>query len=89
VKDDTSGLIDNIDKVHTTEMGLTRIARNLGLIETNIVSWCKNRILDSRCLITRKGKNWYAHTDGCVITVNAHSFTIITAHRVKNNKKHR
>lgn len=31
--------------------------------------------------IERHGKNWYVHTDGCVITVNASSYTIITCHR--------
>ena len=30
-----------------------------------------------------KGKNWYVCIDGCVITVNAGSYTIITAHREK------
>ena len=28
--------------------------------------------------------SWYIKIDGCVITVNAYSFTIITAHKVKN-----
>ena len=37
--------------------------------------------------ITRKGKNWYITVEGCIITVNAHSFTIITAHKEKNNKE--
>ena len=29
----------------------------------------------------RFNQNWYAKTEGCEITVNAHSYTIITAHR--------
>ena len=30
--------------------------------------------------ISRKGKNYYIEADGCIITVNASSYTIITAH---------
>ena len=33
--------------------------------------------------IVRTGKNWYILTGRCKITVNAHSYTIITAHRVE------
>ena len=33
--------------------------------------------------IVRSGKNWYVSVKGAVITVNAHSCTIITAHRAK------
>lgn len=33
--------------------------------------------------IFRKGKNWYIKTDGCTITVNAYSYTVITAHGEK------
>ncbi len=74
-------LIGNIDKVHTTEMGLDRIKRNLGLGDIDVVEWCKERILDNDSIIEKQGKNWYVHIDGCVITVNASSYTIITCHK--------
>ncbi|MBQ6967102.1 MAG: DUF3781 domain-containing protein [Lachnospiraceae bacterium] len=74
-------LIDNIDKVHTTEMGVDRIRKNLGLDNVDVVEWCKTKILDRNADITRQGKNWYVRIDGCVITVNASSYTIITAHK--------
>ncbi len=74
-------LIENIDKVHTTEMGIDRIRRNLGLSDIDVVVWCKERILDEKSIKERKGKNWYVHIDGCVITVNAGSYTIITCHK--------
>ena len=45
-------LFDNIDRIHTTDMGVDRIKRNLSL-------------------------------EGCIITVNASSYTIITAHKEK------
>jgi len=35
-------LIDNIDKIHTTELGIERIKRNLHLDTDNIVEYCKN-----------------------------------------------
>ena len=34
-------------------------------------------------LIIRKGKNWYVSIDDIIITVNAYSYTIITAHKEK------
>lgn len=74
-------LVENIDKVHTTDMGAERIRRNLGLGEIDVVTWCKEEILKTDAAIERHGKNWYVHIDGCVITVNASSYTIITCHK--------
>ena len=74
-------LTDNIDKIHTTIMGKERIRKNLELGDVDVVDYCKTKIMDNNALITRKGKNWYVNTDGCMITVNAHSYTIITAHK--------
>ncbi len=76
-------LIENIDRVHTTEKGLDRIKNNIGMSEIDVVSWCKEKILNKNAFTERKGKNWYVHVDGCVITVNANSYTIITCHREK------
>ena len=73
-------LIENLDRVHTTDMGVDRIRRNLGLSDIDVVAWCKGRILDPNAVIERQGKNWYVHIDGCVITVNASSYTIITCY---------
>lgn len=76
-------LIANLDKLHTTEMGIVRIKRNLALQTENVVEWCKERITSQNAVITKRGKNWYVEADDCVITVNAHSYTIITAHIAK------
>lgn len=78
-----SELITNIDKLQTTELGIMRIKRNLSLEIEDVVQWCKFKIKDENASITRKGKNWYIAIDNIVITVNAYSFTIITAHRIK------
>lgn len=73
----------NLDKLHTTEMGIDRIKKNIGLEVEDAVLWCRKKIETSNCQVVRKGKNWYAKTDEYIITVNAHSYTIITAHKTK------
>jgi len=74
---------ENIHKIHTTELGIVRIKRNLDLETDDVVNWCKQKIEQADQII-RKGKNWYVYVDDLVITINAHSYTIITAH---NNQK--
>ncbi len=76
-------LIDNIDKLHTTKMGIDRIKKNLKLDTDAVVEYCKNKILDKNCNIYKQGKNWYCEIDNIKITVNSHSYTIITAHMLK------
>ena len=73
-------LLMNIDKIHTTEMGIDRIKKNLKLDFNNVVDYCKNKILDKNCIIYKQGKNWYCEIDNIKITINANSYTIITAH---------
>jgi len=58
-------------------MGVGRIKRNLKLNTDDVVGYC---IKDKNAKISRKGKNYYVEADGCIITVNASSYTIITAH---------
>lgn len=74
-------LLRNLDKIHTTPMGADRIGRNLKLTDTDVVKYCKETISSADCKITRNGKNWYCKANGITITVNAQSYTIITAHR--------
>lgn len=75
-------LILNIDKVHTTKMGIDRIKRNLK-IDADVVLYCKNKILNKNSYIYKEGKNWYCEVDNIRITVNSYSYTIITAHIIK------
>ncbi len=72
-------LLENIDKIHTTDLGIIRIKKNLN-INSDPVTYCKNKILDKRCNIYKKGKNFYCEIDNIVITINSYSYTIITAH---------
>ena len=74
-----NNLLENLDKLHTTELGVVRIKRNLSLDTENVVEWCRNKINSDNAVITKTGKNWYIDIDTCIITVNAHSYTIITA----------
>ncbi len=77
-------LIENLDKLHTTELGIGRIKKNLSLDVDDVVKWCSNKIQESNAFIIRRGKNWYIDIDYHQITVNAYSYTIITAHKIKS-----
>jgi len=74
--------MEDIEKIHTTPLGIMRIKRNLELDTDDIVSWCKKEIKKSKSKI-KKGKNWYIYSENSIITINASSYTIITAHKNK------
>ena len=74
-------LLENIDKIHTTEMGIGRIQRNLGINEEP-VSYCISKLKQDNSEVVKEGKNYYVNVDDCKITINSGSFTIITAHKV-------
>ena len=76
-------LLNNLDKGHTTEMGVGRIKRNIEVDVDDIVAYCIDKIKQENAVIERKGKNYYVSVDGIIITVNASSYTIITAHKEK------
>ena len=76
-------LLTHLDQLHTTELGVSRIKRNLSLDTNDVVNWCKIKTSSPDAVIKRNGKNWYVTIDDCTITINAHSFTIITAHKEK------
>ena len=78
----TENLLNNLEKLHTTELGVKRIKTNLQLDTDDVVEYCKSVILKKGCNIYRKGKNWYCEYDNIRITVNYHSYTIITAHKI-------
>jgi hypothetical protein len=75
-------LIDSLDKIHTTKLGEERIRNNTGLGNRDVLDWCKSLIVTKDSAISRRGKNWYIEAGPFLITVNASSYTIITAHRV-------
>ena len=73
-------LLENIDKIHTTEMGVGRIQKNLG-IDDEPVGYCISKLKQDNSVVTKEGKNYYVNVDDCKITINSSSFTIITAHK--------
>lgn len=80
-------LIKNLNKLHTTELGAERIKRNLSLKTDCVVEWCREKINSANAVIERNGKNWYVNVDHLILTVNANSYTIITAHQEKKKGK--
>ena len=60
---DKTTLLNNIDKIHTTEMGAGRIQKNLG-IDDEPVSYCISKIKKEYSKVIKKGKNYYVETDG-------------------------
>ena len=78
----TNDLIENINKIHSTELGIIRLKRNLELKTNDIINYCKKFIKEADN-INKKEKNWYVYKEDCIITINANSYTIITAHRIK------
>ena len=47
-------LLSNIDKIHTTEMGIDRIKKNLKLDINDVVEYCKNKILEKIVIYLNK-----------------------------------
>jgi len=75
-------LLTNIDKIHTTELGIMRIKKNIELQTDDVVHWCKRKTKNADKII-KKGKNWHVYAGDNIITINAKSYTIITAHKMK------
>ncbi|MCL2576189.1 MAG: DUF3781 domain-containing protein [Defluviitaleaceae bacterium] len=75
-------LLDNLDKIRSTELGVVRVKKNLNLDDIDIIAWCKDKVCNADNII-KQGKNWYVYADNAIITINGSSFTIITAHKTK------
>ena len=71
--------------LHTTDAGVIRIKRNLGLAPSDdVMDWVRIAISNApNDKIMRRGKNIYVNGQNFTITINAHSNTVITAHRNK------
>jgi intein-encoded DNA endonuclease-like protein len=79
-----NNLLTNVDKLHTTELGVIRIKKNLELKTDDVVNWCKKKTKNADEIV-KNGKNWYVYAGDNVITINAKSYTIITAHKMIKN----
>ena len=77
-------LLNNLDQLHSTEAGIKRLKKNLDIEDGDVIQWCADKIRSKDAMITRTGKNWYINSEHCTITVNASTYTIITAHKDRN-----
>ena len=75
-------LSENIDKIHTTKLGINRIKNNLHL-DGDVIDYCKKIILNKDTVIYKNGKNYYCEFNNIRLTINSYSYTIITAHLIK------
>lgn len=76
--------IQSIQKsLHTTSLGEVRIKKNLGLECVKVIEFCKSLIQNEKCNVYKQGKNYYFELDNIKLTVNAKSFTVITAHKIR------
>lgn len=80
-----NNLLDNINKLHTRELGHQRIQNNIKLEYDDVIEYCKEVLLNKKCIINLKGKNWYVLHTYIMITINAYSFTMINEHKNYNN----
>ena len=81
--EDKDILQEHIWLLHTTVLGENRIRKNLKTDAADVVAYCRDKVLDRDCRIYRRGKNWYCELENIKITINANSYTIITAHIMK------
>ena len=66
---DKEKLLSNIDKIHTTSMGIDRIKKNLNINVEDVVCFCKNKILDKN-FVCRQGEiDIIALKDGEIIFI--------------------
>lgn len=85
-KVDSQILLQNIEKIHTTDMGVDRIKKNLKIKEDPL-EFCK-KIIKVSSMIYKKGKNYYVEYGDIRITINSYTYTIITAHRIKKGNEY-
>ena len=75
-------LLANLNKIHTTELGVARIRKNLNLDTDDVVAFCKKKITAANCFVYKQGKNYYCLIDDIRFTIHANSYTMITAHKI-------
>lgn len=79
--DEREILLANLDKIHTTELGEERLLKNLKLANKNPIRYVKELLKNPKSYIYKKGKNYYSEYNHIRLTINAKTFTVITAHK--------
>ena len=62
-----NALTQNLDKIHTTQMGVERIRRNLGLQTDDVVAWCKDAVKNADIMLLEKAKTYKRMNKAAVI----------------------
>jgi len=76
---EASELLNNLNRLHTTELSIGRIRANTGFSIIDPRNWCKNLIKKADSVVKMDNK-WYVISDGIKITINADTYVILTAH---------
>ncbi|MCH5180697.1 MAG: DUF3781 domain-containing protein [Erysipelotrichales bacterium] len=76
-------LINNLDKIHTTELGYQRIAKTMKLENEECIKKIKELINDCNAKVTKEGKNYYLLHNNLKVTINSYNYCVITAHNIK------
>ena len=80
---------NSVQSLHAAGLGALRIKRNLNLETDDVVAGPRAVVAatlpDS---VIQRGKNYYIYGSDFVLTTNAHSNTVITAHKLKNSFGH-
>ena len=76
-------LINNINKIHTTELGHLRIFKATNLKENEDILWIKECIYDNNSLINKRGKNYYVINNNYEIYINSYNYSVITVKKLK------
>ena len=77
---DKDTLLTNLDKIHTTELGILRIKNNLKIDVKDVIDYIKDKILKADSIVYKNGKNFYCMIDDIIITINSFNYSVITAH---------
>ena len=72
----------NIDKVWISDEVKERVSKNLGIDYVDELEYCKKKIIDPNSEISKFGLNYYCRNGNIVITINASTYRIVTAHIV-------
>lgn len=72
-------LIENLDKIHTTKLGIERVRKNLKIDDIDIIKFIVEKINLENSEVRKQGKNYYVYVDNYVFTINSSSYTVITA----------
>ncbi len=82
---DSHPLLDHLEAVQATESVLRRIRTVLDIETDDILSWCRDRMVDPESL-TSTSDCWHVRWDGAVLSVRITDLQIVSVRREKSKK---